>query len=266
MKLGVSNIAWSAAQESEALSILGQSSFSAVEVAPTRIADWHDLTAKKLLDYRNLVETYGLTICSLQAILFGRPEAQLLADEQAFSLMYDHISRVADIAAMLGATVVVFGSPKNRLKSTRSRPEAFELAVSRLQILGNRFAEVDVKLALEPVPAYYGSDFIDSLKEAKAIVRACRHPSIQLHLDTGCLHLGGEDIASAILGSASQAIHFHISEPDLGSFDNSLCDHVGAGRALAQTDYRGWAIIEMRQHPSLRHLQGAVSRVAQWYK
>lgn len=267
MKFGVSNLAWRAAREDEAFACLAQAGYQGVEVAPSRVADWAELTRPKLEAYRRKCEAVGLTIPSLQAIFFGHPDAQLLKDESAFDAMRTHVGKIADIGATLGASVAVFGAPRNRTRGEMRREAAFRLAVDRLRWLGDALTPSGVALGVEPVPVYYGADFIEHVDQVVALVGACDHPFVRLHLDCACIQLSGDDLSVAITRYGGGAAHYHAAEPDLGPFSELRCDHKAAAAALRASGYDRWVVIEMReQHENdLTALQQALVRVRELY-
>lgn len=247
MKLGVSNLAWSAETAPAAMDRLAALGVTGIEVAPTRIAGWDALGAAELTAYRRAAEAAGLAIPSLQAIFFGRPDDQLLGEAAAFQTMAEHVRKVAGIAGALGAGLAVFGAPRNRSRGTLSNDEAQKLAAERLRVLGDIAQGAGLALGMEPVPAQYGADFLLRAADIRRLVATCAHPGVRTHLDTACVTLSGDAIAGEILATDSGLAHYHITEADLGPFDAPICPHRQAARALQQTGYNGWCVIEMRE-------------------
>nr|WP_321985541.1 TIM barrel protein [uncultured Lichenicoccus sp.] len=246
-RLGVSNLAWSAGPDRQALALalLARHGAAGVEVAPTRIADWDALTPRRLLAFRAACQAEGLVVSSLQAIFYGCPDAALLGDVPAFDAMREQVRRVAGIAAMLGAGVAVFGAPRHRLRGAMTQPAGMALASDRLGLLAELAAAGGMVLAIEPVPAAYGADFLTHAQEVIDLVRRLDHPGVRVHLDTACVALAGDDPASAILAAGPLLAHYHMAEPRLGGFAAPALDHAGAARALDAAGYAGWLVIEM---------------------
>jgi len=249
MRLGVSNLAWAPEQTAQALGLLAWLGADGIEVAPTRIAAWERLTAAAVTQYRALVEDAGLRVCSLQAILFGRPKDQLLEDEPAFLAMAEHMRRVAEVAQLLGAGVAVLGAPRNRNRGTLALHDAEALAAERLRLLGDIAGPAGLTIGLEPVPAQYGADFLLRADDVRRMVARAEHPAIRTHLDCACVMLGGDDIGAELTATGAGLAHYHIAEPELGPFAEPVCAHDAAAAALAAIDYGGWAVIEMREQP-----------------
>lgn len=246
--IAFSNLAFPAEEAATLLPRLASAGLKGVEVAPTRLAPWADLTPSMLAEHRAMLEGMGLSVPSLQAILFGAEGVALLGARDAFDRMLDHLRRVAAAASVLGAGVAVFGSPRQRSRGELTAEEAFPLGRDRFREAAELcWSEARLVLGLEPVPATYGGDFLASWQECLAMVQAVDHPGLRLHLDTGCVKLGGGDIAAAVAAGAPWLAHFHTAEPQLGEFAAPAMDHAAASRALATAGYGGWISIEMRQ-------------------
>jgi sugar phosphate isomerase/epimerase len=202
----------------------------------------------------------------MQAILFGKPELQIFASDPVRKDTLNHIGRVVELAAALGAQALVFGSPRNRDRGELSPDEAFASAIDFFREAGRICAAHDVWLCIEPLPEAYGSNFVMRWREAADLVLAVDVPGFGLHLDTGCIHMAGDDPAEAVLACAGMIRHFHVSEPHLVGLSRPVVDHHRIGEALHRAGYYGWISIEMRRadHP-LECIGEAVRRVSLCY-
>lgn len=248
MPLAISNILWTPEQEAAALVAAQAAGANGIEVAPARIASWDTLTSAAVTAYRAKLADHGLAIPSMQALLFGVPDVALLADTASYQRLADHLARVADIAALLGARVMVFGAPKQRLRGTLDGVAANALAAERLPPIGDALHQRGVVLGIEPVPAAYGADFLHNVVEVAALVRQVNHPAIRLHLDTGALHLAGEDVA-VVTANADILCHVHLSRPQLAPLTEALPLDAPLAAALSSLAYRGWLSIEIGPQP-----------------
>lgn len=245
-RLALSNLAFPHESRLALLPRLAAAGLAGVEVAPTRIAPWAELDAGRLAAHRAELAALGLAIPSLQALLFGAEGVALLGDAEAFARLVAHLRAVARVGAALGATVAVFGSPRQRSRGGLPADAAFSLGAERLRAAADAvWEEGGLALALEPVPAAYGGDFLPGWRDCLAMVRAVDHPGLRLHLDTGCVALGGDGIAEAVSESAGALAHFHAAEPKLAPFADPLPSHAEAARALREAGYGGWIAIEM---------------------
>lgn len=263
MRLAISNLAFPEGKETEVLSGIRDAGVDGIEVAPTRIGAWADLTDTRLESYRDRLADHGLVVSSLAALLYGTDGLQLLGSRAAFEMMREHLRRVAGIGRRLGAKVGVFGSPRNRLRGELGPAAAFELGQERLALLAETVMAEGFSLGLEPVPAVYGGDFLPVASEVIQMVRQVNHPGLRVHLDTGCVMLGGGSIAAAVAEAGTALGHFHIAEPKLGGFGAPIADHAAASVALNAAGYDGWLAIEMlEQAPDLVDAVAAAIRFA----
>jgi len=248
-RLSISNLAVSALELPEVLKDLYVSGIRGIEVAPTRLGCWADLSDKRLDSYRAMLEGHGLVVSSLASLCFDTVGLQLLGDRASFDRLRCHLQRVAVIGQRVGANTGVFGSPRNRLRGSLSMCDANELAHNRLLELAETVYTEGFSLGLEPVPSIYGADFLQSASEVIGMVASVNHPGLRVHLDTGCVLLGGDKITNAVAEASGLLVHFHIAEPQLGPFDAPIADHAGAADALVKINYDGWLAIEMIEQP-----------------
>jgi len=267
MKLAVSNIAWDEPEHSQVLELLRSRSVSGIEVAPTKLwPDWQGADRRAAERASRDFTSQGFSVPALQAILFARPDLKVFGSAEQRRQLLAHIGLVASIAGGFGAQVLVFGSPKNRDRGSLSMEQALSQAVEFFTEAGEVCAAAGVRLCIEPNPKAYACNFITGWREAEELVRRIAHPGIGLHLDTGCIHMAGDDPIEAIMQCADITAHFHISEPGLADLSAPAVDHASVGRALVDSGYRGWVSIEMRrsEHP-LQSIAEAVDKAAACY-
>lgn len=247
MKLAASNIAWPAVMDEEAYRILRRFGIRAIEVAPTRIwPNWQGADSNGARHFRRQVEEQGFQICSLQAILFQKPELRLFGSDRDRENLWLHLRLCADLAAELGAGRLVFGAPKNRDPGDLSQEDAFARAVEFFLRLAPHYSARGVRLVFEANPVEYGCHFATENQTAGRLVRAVHAEGMSLHLDTGCMQLAGEDATSTIAENADIVAHFHASEPNLANFASPSPIHQAAAAALARVGYAGYVALEMR--------------------
>ncbi|MCC6717877.1 MAG: sugar phosphate isomerase/epimerase [Acetobacteraceae bacterium] len=268
MKLAVSNIAWSVAEQDAILAALPELGVTGVEIAPTVLwPDWEGATPSAARALRTRLAGQGLAVPALQSILFARPALQLFGDAASQEALVAHIAATAALAAALGAGVMVFGSPRNRLRGDLPPAAAMDQAVPLLRVLGAACRDAGTTLGIEANPAQYGGDFVLRWSEAAALVDRVNHPGVVLHLDTACTALAGDDPAAAAAACASRIRHFHVSASQLGPVDAaSPIDHPAIAAALHAGGYAGWVSIEMRRTDTpLETVRAAAAHVRACY-
>jgi D-psicose/D-tagatose/L-ribulose 3-epimerase len=246
LRLAVSHIAWEPAEDDAVAAVLRREGATGVEVAPTK---WRerplDATAAEIAAYRRAWEDRGLRIVSLQSLLFDRPDLQLFGDARTRAALSDFLRAMIDLAAGLGAHVLVFGSPKNRIRGEMPLNDATAIAADFFRELGAHAHAQRTTLCIEANPAEYGCDFITTTEEAAELCRLVDHPGIRVNGDLGGITMANEDPVAALQSAASHLAHFHASEPLLGPLGASA-DHARAAEGLASIGYEGWVSIEMR--------------------
>lgn len=247
MKLAFSNLAWPAADDAEAFRLLTDAGVTSLEVAPTRL--WADPLAQdadEVAAARSTVEAAGLRIVALQSLLFQRPELQLFGSAEARSGLHDHLVGMADLAAQLGATRLVFGSPGNRRRGDLPVEQADEIGAEFFGRLGREAAERGVAFVIEANPTVYRCDWLSDSEASTAFVRAVDSPGVRLHLDTACMALAGDDAVERVREGADVLAHVHASAPQLGEVGpDGPVDHDEIAAALRDVGYEGHVSVEM---------------------
>jgi len=238
MDVAISTLAFAdAADEQRWLPELCTLGITALEVAPTkRWPGWINATAEAARAWAHELTDQGLRVSALQAIVFGKPELRLFADD--FAPMCAHFELLGALAEALGAPTLVFGAPAQRDPGDCANP--FALACERLRALAERCAPFGVTLAVEPVAA---AKFIATPAQALALAQAVAHPNFGWHLDLSAWHASGEALAPLLAERMPQ--HLHLSQPDLrGPLDGPV-DLAQALKSVRAAGYRGAASFEI---------------------
>lgn len=247
MKLAVSNLAWSDYDTPEVLELLRAQRVTGIEMAPTKVwPDWAGATTVAAANYRRKLADAGFVVPSLQAVLFGQPNARLF-DSEGRARFVAHLRNVAALAQALGAAVVVLGAPKQRDPHGLPPREAFDQAVAVFQGLGRTFSDHGTCLCIEPNPRRYGCAFIVNTREGLELVHAVASPGFALHLDAAAMYLEGDSLEAAWEEVGPALRHFHVSEPDLGDFSKPVVDHASNLRVLKAGGYLGWVSLELNE-------------------
>ena len=127
-------IARTAAPVKQALRDAG---FTGIEVAPTRVwPGWEGAVPAAAARLRTMFSGEGFTVPAIQAILFGAGDVALFGDHGQRARLRDHLLRAADLAAALGAGVMVFGAPSARRRGSLPPAEAMAAAADFLAAAG----------------------------------------------------------------------------------------------------------------------------------
>ena len=256
MRLAVSNIAWDTAEDEAVAALLRAHAVDAIDVAPGKYFPRPAAaTDAEVARVRAWWADRGIEITGMQALLFGTQGLNVFGPPESQEALLAHLDAVCRIAAGLGATRLVFGSPKNRDRSGLDDATADALAAQVFHRVGELARTHGVLICLEPNPARYGCNFLTRTDEAAAFVRRLGHPAIRLQLDTGALAINGEDPARAVTEHGELIGHVHLSEPDLVPLGDGATPHATVAAALTWRDPARLVSIEMlatkdEPHPS----------------
>ncbi len=258
MKIAISHIAWSPEEEIEMAHLLSSLGVNAVEVAPGRIAPTVE-------SFRALWEENGVKISSMQALLFGKDDLLLFDSSEKRHQMLEYLSDVVEKAERIGASRLVFGSPKNRRRGEKSLESVLPIAVGFFRSLGNIAKKHGVIICIEANPKDYGSDFILTTEEAAELVREVDSEGFGLHLDTGGIIINNEDCQSLVSAHSDIIKHVHISAPFLSPIYEEKIPLQELIGSLKNVDYQGFLSIEMKsltKNKNRDHVRKAIEYVA----
>lgn len=248
MKLAISNIAWNSSENSSVIEVLNEFSVDSIEVALSIFfKDLFDVSDFEIEEVKQYWLLNNIKIVAVQALLFGKPEL-LVFDKKGQKQIVEYLDRVMYISSKLGASKLVFGSPKNRKITGLSRVEAMQMATDFFSTLAELAGKHSVVLCIEPNAIQYDCNFITNTQEAFEFVELVSHEGFRLHLDTGVMQLNNEDIKESIELALPYLSHFHISEPFLDRIINNTVNHSTISKTLLSVHYDEYISIEMKKH------------------
>ena len=208
MKLSISNIAWSAADDGEMYTFLKQSAFTGLEVAPTRLFPKepysHIEEAKYFSQFLN--REYNLCIPSMQSILYGRTE-NLFGGVLERDTLMNYTKKAILFAEAMGCHNLVFGCPRNRYIVAEDK---YDISYSFFTELGQFAQQHNSVIALEPNPACYGTNFINTTRQAFLFCKNIGSKGVKVNVDLGTMLYYGEPV-SLLYKHLDLVNHIHIS-------------------------------------------------------
>ena len=242
MKLSISNLSWGDTPIEVIAPKLSKIGMHGIEVAPTAVwGSINEVTPKDVVNFAKKLKNYGLEISGIQSLLYGHPELQMF-NRSCWPAMQAHLYKNFMIGSKLGASVAVFGSPKNRIRNFLSMDAANEMATDFfIQLLPN-LEEANLVLTLEPNAPQYGADFLIDYKEVVNLVNAIDSPWIKAQIDTGCALMVNDQPAS--IYKLLMQSHIHLSTPNLLPVPSSI-DFKPFLETLYETNYQKWLVIEI---------------------
>ena len=241
MKLAISNIAWPAERDQAIYWQMQSMGFQGLEIAPTRIFPEDPYSKiREAKDYSLFLhEYYGLSICSMQSIWYGRTE-NIFGTTQERQILTDYTKRAIDFAAAIDCSNLVFGCPRNR-----NFPDGTDkdVAVDFFHALGEYAASCGIVIGMEANPPIYHTNYINDTASALQLIQEVGSKGFQLNLDVGTMICNNETVKE--LANDVHAInHIHISEPKLKMIQKRELHHE-LSCLLKEESYSGYVSIEM---------------------
>lgn len=241
MKLSVSNIGFRGLTIEEFGPTLQEHEINAVEISLSESfgsLDLAEISAKKYLDE---LRRYELQVSGIQSLLYGKNHLQFLRVDDWIELE-NHLKRIIRVASMLNTSVLVLGSPKNRLKGDLSNQEAYDLLEEFLSRLIPTLQENQVRISIEPNAAFYGADLLKNYADVIEFCTQVDSPWVVPQIDTGCLELEDNDLKTCM--DLRLPSHIHLSAPGLGTIlgNETIPRFI---KQVSESNYQGWLTIEM---------------------
>lgn len=254
MQLAVSNIAWRPDERDQIHDLLADLGVRGLEIAPgltfPKEPDPFHPSVTAISAFRKDLERHGLAPVSMQSLLFGVKGAVLFGNEGQRSAFVAGLERAIDLAGRLGVPNLVMGSPTNRVvPDGMDLPVAMAVARDVFRRLGDRCVLAGCKLALEPNPVAYGTNFMTTIGEAANVAAVIDHPAVSVNFDLGSLHMNGEieEYGTWYDRCEGRVSHVHVSEPNLAPAPQDVAGLAKIGQALSHRGYAHWWSVEMRQ-------------------
>ena len=257
MTLGVSNIAWLKEERMSAYSLMEGAGLTGLEIAPRLFfAEADDpfnpdnpSAAAALAE----IKAHGLSLVSMQSLLFGVHGASLFGDEVAQEAFEHGMNRAIELANRFEIPNLVFGSPiQRRIPISMPYGEAIERAVEVFYRLGDQAAQAGTFISIEPNPMSYGTNFLNTLEEVESFVALVNNRAVGWVLDLGAMHMNNASgtVLARITTKPALLHHVHISEPELAPAPNDPKHLAPILAGLLAAKYKCAVSIEMKRHDS----------------
>ncbi len=270
MRLAISNIAWDVNEDSSVAALLSCYEIDAIDIAPLKYFPRpREASDDDVRDVRTWWTARGIEITGMQSLLFGTNDLNMFGPHDVRNAMLDHLGAICRIGGMLGATRLVFGSPRNRDRGSLEDAQANDIAVDFFRKLGDRAAAEGVVICLEPNPPRYGANYMTTSAETATVVQDVDHPAIRMQLDAGTIAINAEETQSVVAGCASLIGHVHASEPGLLPVGDGASRHDLLAQALASHLPDAIVCIEMAattDEPHLESIERALAVAIEAYR
>ena len=270
MRIAISNLAWNVSDDEQVASLLQKYTIDAIDVAPGKyFSAFATTSVAEIGRVRNWWAIRGISITGMQALLFGTSGLNMFGTNEIQADMLSHLNGICRIGAELGATKMVFGSPKNRDRSSLSDEQTQNIALTFFHRLGDIASRHGVMICLEPNPPCYGANFMINSAETAKIVTDVSHSAIRMQLDTGAITINKEDPCQIINEYGALIGHVHASEPDLVALGDGITDHCKIASRLRTCIPDQTVSIEMlpaKKEPNLVAIERTLGVAIRYYR
>jgi D-psicose/D-tagatose/L-ribulose 3-epimerase len=222
--------------------------YDGLEVAPFTLGDEpHLLSATRRTELRKAAANVGIAITGLHYLMIAPKGLSITSsDHGQRARTVDVMRRLCDLAADLGARVLVHGSPAQRRLDPGKETEGRKWGTECFAAVADTAAEGGVVYCIEPL-APPEANFVNTVEEAASIVRAVASPALRTMVDCAA---AGRSEAQAIpdllrhwLPSGLVA-HVHLNDPNRRGPGEGTVAFAPILSALSECGYAGMAAIE----------------------
>ena len=240
MKIGISAFAWTADFRDSHLDLLPGLRELGLTAYEIPMFDPANLPAAKI----RRAMAASVIDCTVCAIL--PPGINPISSDPAVRKQsVQHLQTCLQVAAEMGAKLVAgpIYAPIGYLPNHRRTNEEWQWAVEALHSLTPALDATGIQLAIEPVNRSE-TFFLTKAKDAADLCDAVGHPGIGITIDTFHSNIEEKHTANAIRLVGKHLKHMHASENDRGLLGSGHVDFPGIIRALRETSYSGYLMIE----------------------
>jgi D-psicose/D-tagatose/L-ribulose 3-epimerase len=261
---------WPFADACKAIRRIG---YTGIEIAPFTLAERPgDITAAQRREYRDIMQSEGLTFVGLHWIMVSPKGLHVTTPDAALrERSWQHIRDLIDLCADLGPDgVMVFGSPKQRSTTGgMTREQATRNYIDGMASIAPQAAKRGVTVLVEALPIDQ-SDVVQSLEEAVGIARGIASPGVGTMFDVHNAINEPEPHDVLVDKWFDDIRHVHVNELDGKHCGAGTYDYKPVLATLARRGYRGWISLEAFDfslgaerlaEESLRHLEREIAQL-----
>ncbi len=221
--------------------------YQGLEIAPFTLSDQpQELGSSDIAELRRSLGAEGLACSSLHWLLLAPKGLSITtSDEAVRKKTVEVMRRLVEMAAELGAEVLVHGSPAQRKLPDGEEAEGRARAMDCFRAAAEAAEAAGVVYCVEPL-ATRESNFINSLAEASAIVEEIGSPAFRSMIDCSATALGEGDVPALIERWLPTGIvaHVQVNDPNRRGPGEGDLPFAPILAALKRQDYGGWIAAE----------------------
>lgn len=256
MKFGASTFIWASPFSNATLDLVDKIAdlgFDLIEVCVEDPSTIDTAAIRKRIDHAGI----GATVCGA----FG-PDRDMSADDAGTRRnAIAYVKRCADIAAELGADIVVgpmySAVGRTRMAEPAERKAQRMLAVESIREAADHAGKNGVRLAIEPLNRFE-TDLINTVDQGVVLVEEVGRENVGLLLDTFHMNIEEKSIPDALRRAGKHIFEFHACSSDRGTPGEDHLPWPEIVKALDGAGYDGAVVIEAFT-PKIKEIARAVS-------
>jgi D-psicose/D-tagatose/L-ribulose 3-epimerase len=222
--------------------------YDGLEIAPFTLGDDpHLLPASRRTEVRRAAKDAGIGVTSLHYLMLTPAGLSITsADAARRARTVDVMRRLCALAADLDATVLVHGSPAQRRLDPGREAEGRKWAGDCFASVADTAAEAGVTYCIEPL-APPENEFLTTVEEAAAVVRAIDHPAVRTMIDCcAAARTEAQAIPDLIRRWLPTGLigHIHLNDPNRRGPGEGDLTFAPILAALTEAGYVGMASVE----------------------
>jgi sugar phosphate isomerase/epimerase len=222
--------------------------YDGLEIAPFTLSEEpHLLSPLRRAQVRRIATDAGIAITGLHYLLLAPKALSITSSDAAQrTRTVDVMRRLCELAADLGARTLVHGSPAQRRPEPGLEADGRKWGAESFAAVADAALRAGVIYCIEPL-APPDNQFIHTVNEAAAIVRAIGSPAVRTMLDCSSAARAEAQAIPDLLGQwlpTGLIAHVHLNDPNRRGPGEGELMFPAILRALREGGYSGVAAIE----------------------
>jgi sugar phosphate isomerase/epimerase len=228
--------------------LMAKLGYDGVEIAPVTLSDEpHLLPAARRREIKKIAADAGLPVTSLHYLMVAPKGLSITAkDPDVRKLTFDVMRGLVQLAADLGAKLLIHGSPMQRQLEAGDEADSHNRGVEFFAAAGEAARAAGVTYLLEPI-ARNQAAMVNRVEEAAAIVRSIDSPGLRTMLDCSAAGQSEAQPVADVLAKwlpSGLVAHIHFNDPNRRGPGEGELKFGPIVAALKSGGYSGIAAIE----------------------
>ncbi|MCF7669480.1 MAG: sugar phosphate isomerase/epimerase [Verrucomicrobia bacterium] len=247
MKFSICNEIYQGMELEDAIPLIAEEGYEAVEVAPFTVAGHvADVPAERRSRIKDKAEDAGIDVAGIHWVLI-KPEGLHMThiDKDIRRRTSEYFCDLVDFCADIGGRNMIVGSPKQRnVMEGVEFGQAWEWALDTFEDPVKRAEDRGVTICIEPLAAAE-TNFINTAEDAIRFVKTKQSSAFKIILDVKAMCTESKPIPQIIKESWPEFAHFHANDRNLKGPGFGEVDFVPIAAALKEVGYDGYVSVEV---------------------